>query len=43
MCTRGKWEGPRDYVIEKRDIIPWAMWVEGKESWHIRIVVGLET
>jgi hypothetical protein len=30
-------------VEEKGDLIPWVVWVEGKESWRIGIVVGVET
>jgi hypothetical protein len=40
--SRGKWEGSRDYVVDKGDPIPWVVQVEGKESWWIGIIVGVK-
>jgi hypothetical protein len=33
----------RDFMEEKGDHILWVVRVEGKESWQIRIVIGVET
>jgi hypothetical protein len=38
----GKWEGPRDYVAEKGDPIPWVVQVEGKRVGGLELLLELE-
>jgi hypothetical protein len=36
---RGKWEGLRDYVVEKGDPIPWVVQVVGKRVGGLELLL----